>query len=144
MLVRILTTRLSGSNRLWQNCQRESESADRRLHHGNGNKEASKITAIFHFEGLKRIEVPEAHAAISSVTGFEDVFIGETITDRRPPTASLCPIDPRPFRWNSPSTTPARGQEGKLVTARHIRERLIKETARTLRCVVAKPTPEYF
>src|SRR5439155_413220 len=50
--------------------------------HGDGRRSASKITAIFHFEGLKRIEVPEAHAGdIVGVTGFEDVFIGETITD---------------------------------------------------------------
>src|SRR6185436_18111178 len=64
--------------------------------HGNGSKEKSKITAIFHFEGLKRIEIPEAHAGdIIGVTGFENVFIGETITDtvdRQP--LPFVPIDP--------------------------------------------------
>src|ERR1700691_3595170 len=30
--------------------------------HGDGHKEAGKITAIYHFEGMKRIEIPEAHA----------------------------------------------------------------------------------
>ena len=50
--------------------------------HGDGRKTEGKITAIFHFEGLKRIEIPEAHAGdVVGVAGFEDVFIGETITD---------------------------------------------------------------
>src|SRR6185295_18439819 len=50
--------------------------------HGDGTKEKAKITAIFHFEGMKRIEIPEAHAGdIIGLTGFENVFISETITD---------------------------------------------------------------
>ena len=41
-----------------------------------------KVTMIYHFEGLKRIEVEEAHAGdIVGITGFEDVFIGETLAD---------------------------------------------------------------
>src|SRR5258706_2642085 len=98
--------------------------------HGDGRKTASKITAIFHFEGLKRIEVPEAQAGdIVGVTGFEDVFIGETITDtvdREP--LPFVPIDPPTIRMQfAVNDGPLAGQEGKLVTARHIRERLIKE-----------------
>src|SRR5258705_742508 len=43
--------------------------------HVDGPKSTGIITAIFHFEGLKRIEVPEAHAGdIVGLTGFEDVF----------------------------------------------------------------------
>src|SRR5258706_11403487 len=99
--------------------------------HGNGNKESSKITAIFHFEGLKRIEIVEAHAGdIIGVTGFENVFIGETITDtveRQP--LPFVPIDPPTIQMQfAVNDGPLAGQEGKLVTARHIRERLIKET----------------
>jgi GTP-binding protein len=99
--------------------------------HGNGQKTKSKITAIFHFEGLKRIEITEAHAGdIVGLTGFEDVFIGETITDneeRQP--LPFVPIDPPTIQMQfAVNDGPLGGQDGKLVTARHIRERLIKET----------------
>jgi GTP-binding protein len=74
--------------------------------------------------------VTEAHAGdIVGVTGFEDVFIGETITDtvdRQP--LPFVPIDPPTIRMQfAVNDGPLAGQEGKLVTARHIRERLIKE-----------------
>src|SRR5437660_2087902 len=98
--------------------------------HGNGANTSSKITAIFHFEGLKRIEIPEAHAGdVIGVTGFEDVFIGETITDteQRQPLPFV-PIDPPTIKMQfAVNDGPLAGQEGKLVTARHIRERLTKE-----------------
>src|ERR1051325_10781104 len=46
--------------------------------HGDGRITKGKITAIYHFEGMKRIEVQEAHAGdIVGLTGFEDVFIGD-------------------------------------------------------------------
>ena len=99
--------------------------------HGDGRKEKSKITAIFHFEGMKRIEIQEVHAGdIVGVTGFEDVFIGETITDteeRQP--LPFVPIDPPTIQMQfAVNDGPLAGKDGKLVTARHIRERLIKET----------------
>ena len=64
--------------------------------HGNGRIGKNKITMLYHFEGMKRIEIKEAHAGdIVGVTGFEDVFIGETICDseNRPrcPTSRLIP-----------------------------------------------------
>ena len=64
--------------------------------HGNGKITKGKITAIFHFEGMKRIEVQEAHAGdIVGLTGFEDVFIGETICDSEARAAlPYIPIDP--------------------------------------------------
>ncbi len=99
--------------------------------HGDKRKTKSKITAIFHFEGMKRIEIQEAHAGdIIGLTGFEDVFIGETITDtedRHP--LPFVPIDPPTIQMQfAVNDGPLAGQDGKLVTARHIRERLIKET----------------
>jgi GTP-binding protein len=98
--------------------------------HGHGKITPGKITMIYHFEGLKRIEVQEAHAGdIVGVTGFEDVFIGETIADS-PERRALpyIPIDPPTIQMEfAVNDSPLAGQDGKLVTARHIWERLQKE-----------------
>ena len=98
--------------------------------HISGARTKGKVTAIYHFEGMKRIEVPEAHAGdIVGVTGFEDVFIGETISDSetRPPLASK-PIDPPTIQMEfAVNDGPLAGIDGKLVTARHLWERLVKE-----------------
>jgi GTP-binding protein len=98
--------------------------------HGDGRKTEGKITALFQFEGLKRIEIPEAHAGdVVGVAGFEDVFIGETITDnisRQP--LPFVPIDPPTIQMQfAVNDGPLAGIDGKLVTARHIWERLTKE-----------------
>jgi GTP-binding protein len=98
--------------------------------HGDGRVTPGKITMIYHFEGLKRIEVQEAHAGdIVGLTGFEDVFIGETLADR-PERGALpyIPIDPPTIQMEfAVNDGPLAGQDGKLVTARHIWERLVKE-----------------
>ncbi|MBL9127154.1 MAG: translational GTPase TypA [Verrucomicrobiales bacterium] len=98
--------------------------------HGDGKISQGKITMIYHFEGLKRIEIQEAHAGdIVGVTGFEDVFIGETIADR-PERGALpyIPIDPPTIQMEfAVNDGPLGGTDGKLVTARHIWERLTKE-----------------
>jgi GTP-binding protein len=98
--------------------------------HTNGTKIPGKITMIYHFEGLKRIEIQEAHAGdIVGITGFEEVFIGETLVDN-PERASVPskPIDPPTIQMEfAVNDGPLAGLDGKLVTARHIRERLMKE-----------------
>src|SRR5579859_7587019 len=98
--------------------------------HGHGKISQGKITMIYHFEGLKRIEVSEAHAGdIVGVTGFEEVFIGETIADK-PERGALpyIPIDPPTIQMQfAVNDGPLAGQDGKLVTARHIWDRLVKE-----------------
>jgi GTP-binding protein len=98
--------------------------------HGHGKVTSGKITMIYHFEGLKRIEIQEAHAGdIVGITGFEEVFIGETIADE-PERGALpyIPIDPPTIQMEfAVNDGPLAGQDGKLVTARHIWERLQKE-----------------
>jgi len=98
--------------------------------HGDGHKEVGKITAIYHFEGMKRIEIKEAHAGdIIGIAGFEGAFIGETITDSPDREAlPFVPIDPPTIQMQfAVNDGPLAGQDGKLVTARHIWERLVKE-----------------
>src|SRR5271154_4192214 len=91
--------------------------------HGHGKISKGKITAIFHFEGMKRIEVQEAHAGdIVGLAGFEDVFIGETICDSEARAMlPYIPIDPPTIQMEfAVNDGPLAGQDGKLVTARHI------------------------
>lgn len=89
-----------------------------------------KITKLYTFQGLKRVEVDEAEAGeIVSVSGITDLNIGETICD------SDC-IEPLPFvKIDEPTLamnfivndSPFAGTEGKYVTSRKLRERLFKE-----------------
>jgi len=112
--------------------------------HSNGVRLPGKITCIYQFEGLKRIEVPEAHAGdIVGITGFEDVFIGETLVDG-PDRAALPskPIDPPTIQMEfAINDGPLGGMDGKLVTARHIGERLQRET-RTNVALRVEPTDD--
>ena len=76
--------RLPRPYRLRQDLQRQGQGGRRRHLHPRRRPQEHRQRSplIYHFEGLKRIEVQEAHAGdIVGLTGFEDVFIGETITD---------------------------------------------------------------
>ena len=89
------------------------------------------MTALFTYAGLQQVETQHASAGdIVGLTGFEDVYIGETLTDReeRPPL-QFVDIDPPTIRMRIlVNDSPFAGREGKFVTARHVRERLIRET----------------
>jgi len=103
---------------------------------------------IYHFEGLKRIEIEEAHAGdIVGITGFEDVFIGETLADT-PERGALpyIPIDPPTIQMEfAVNDGPLAGQDGKLVTARHIWDRLVKETRTNVALRIAQTSdPKIF
>ncbi|MEY2788054.1 MAG: GTP-binding protein TypA/BipA-like protein, partial [Verrucomicrobiota bacterium] len=98
--------------------------------HGNGKITKGKITMLYHFEGMKRIEISEAGAGdIVGVAGFEDVFIGESLCDSEArPALPYIPIDPPTIQMEfAVNDGPLAGQDGKLVTARHIWDRLVKE-----------------
>lgn len=99
--------------------------------HKNGKKDTAPVTAIFGHKGLAKIELQEASAGdIVGICGFEEVFIGETITDSdtREPLAFV-DIDPPTISMKiCINDGPLVGKEGKLVTARQIKERLIRET----------------
>ncbi len=67
---------------------------------------------------------------MSGSDGFEEVYIGETLTDREERTPlQFVDIDPPTIRMRIlVNDSPFAGREGKFVTARHVRERLIRET----------------
>ena len=101
------------------------------LRHAEGGKKLrAKITKIFEFTGLGQREVAEAHAGnIVGLSGFEDVDIGDTL-DIREDAHSLpfTQIDPPTLEMQfSVNDGPLVGQEGKLVTSRQLRERLMRE-----------------
>ena len=96
----------------------------------NGTKSISKISSLQMYEGLKQVDVAEAEAGdIVAVGGFEDIHIGDTLTDPLNPI-QLPPVEIEPptikmtFGVN---TSPFAGREGKLVTSRNLRDRLVKE-----------------
>jgi GTP-binding protein len=116
--------------------------------HGDGKVTQGKVTMIYHFEGLKRIEIEEAHAGdIVGITGFEDVFIGETLADK-PERGALpyIPIDPPTIQMEfAVNDGPLAGQDGKLVTARHVWDRLVKETRTNVALRIAQTSdPKIF
>ncbi len=99
--------------------------------HRDGRRERASVTALFTFSGMGQVETKHASAGeIVGLTGFEEVFIGETLTDREERTPlQFVDIDPPTIRMRIlVNDSPFAGREGKFVTARHVRERLIRET----------------
>ena len=99
--------------------------------HRDGRAERATVTALFTYAGLEQVQIKQASAGdIVGVAGFEDVYIGETLTDteERAPL-QFVDIDPPTIRMQIlVNDSPFAGRDGKFVTARHIRERLIRET----------------
>lgn len=89
-----------------------------------------KISKLYEFDGLDKVEVTEAKiGSIVAISGIADIHIGDTICSPENPVAI-------PFQKISEPTiamqfmvndSPLAGQEGKFVTSRHIRERLFRE-----------------
>jgi len=90
----------------------------------------NKITKLFGFEGLKRIELTEATVGnIVAVAGFADANIGETISVPDNPTAlPLIKVDEPTLQMTfCVNDSPFAGKEGKFVTSRQLRDRLFRE-----------------
>src|SRR5690349_9689727 len=98
--------------------------------HRDGAVEAAKVTVLYGYEGLKRIEIPEASAGdIVAIAGIESIDIGETVADLENPVAlPLISIDePTVSMLFSSNVSPFAGKEGRFVTSPQLRERLLKE-----------------
>lgn len=99
-------------------------------HFDTTKKKNVKISKLYEFEGLERVEVKDAKfGSIVAVSGIEDLHIGDTLTSPDDPTALIFPKISEPtismnFIVND---SPFAGMEGKYLTSRHIRDRLFKE-----------------
>jgi GTP-binding protein len=96
----------------------------------NGTVHPTKVTKLFAFDGLKRVEVTDAAAGdIVCLAGIEDITIGETIADVEqqvaiPPIAIDEPTVSMIFGVN---TSPMAGRDGQYVTSRQLKDRLDRE-----------------
>jgi GTP-binding protein len=100
------------------------------LAHRDGSKEEFRVQKVLGFQGLKRFELSEALAGnVVAFTGMNELNVGETITSITEPTIlPLLTVDAptitMTFRVND---GPFAGKEGKYVTSRNLRERLMRE-----------------
>ncbi len=96
----------------------------------DGTAKSFKILKLIGYYGLKKIEIEEAHAGeIVAVAGLPDINIGETICDVNniEPLPLLHIDEPTLQMTFGTNSSPFAGQDGKLLTARQIEERLYKE-----------------
>ena len=99
-------------------------------HHDESKKQRVKVTKLYEFDGLNKVEVEAATiGAIVAISGIADIHIGDTLCDVNNPEAI-------PFQKISEPTlamnfivndSPFAGTEGKFVTSRHLRDRLYRE-----------------
>ena len=99
-------------------------------HHDESKKQRVKVTKLYEFDGLNKVEVESATiGAIVAISGISDIHIGDTLCDVNNPEAL-------PFQKISEPTlamnfivndSPFAGTEGKFVTSRHLRDRLYRE-----------------
>lgn len=99
-------------------------------HHDPDKMKKVKISKLYEFEGLNKVEVKEAGiGSIVAISGIADIHIGDTLCSLENP-------EPIPFQKISEPTismnfivndSPFAGQEGKFITSRHLRERLMRE-----------------
>jgi len=98
--------------------------------HRDGSVEQAKVTVLYGYEGLKRVDIAEAAAGdLVAIAGIETIDIGETVGDLENPVAlPLIRIDePTVAMLFSANVSPFAGREGRFVTSPQLRERLLKE-----------------
>ena len=98
--------------------------------HRDGSVEPAKVTVLYGYEGLKRVEIAEAAAGdLVAIAGIDAVEIGETVADGENPQAlPLIRIDePTVSMLFSANVSPFAGREGRFVTSPQLRDRLMKE-----------------
>jgi GTP-binding protein len=95
-----------------------------------GAIELTKVTKLFAFDGLKRVEVEQAAAGdIVCIAGIEGITIGETISDpdNHVPIPPIAIDEPTVSMIFGVNTSPIAGRDGQYVTSRNLRDRLERE-----------------
>ena len=98
-------------------------------------KKNFRITNLFQFEGLKRVNTESATIGdIICISGSEDITIGDTLADKNQPSALpfVKISEPSVEMEFSVNNSPFAGTEGKYSTSRHLRDRLMKEAVKDL------------
>jgi GTP-binding protein len=98
--------------------------------HRDGATEPGKVTVLYGYEGLKRVEIQDASAGdLVAIAGIDSIEIGETVSDlERPEPLPLIRIDePTVSMLFSANVSPFAGREGRFVTSPQLRDRLWKE-----------------
>ncbi|MCL4848475.1 MAG: translational GTPase TypA [Acidobacteria bacterium] len=96
----------------------------------DGASQATRITKLYAFEGLKRIDITEAAAGdIVCLAGIDDITIGETVSnpDTPMPIPPIAVDEPTVSMIFGVNTSPFAGRDGQFVTSRQLRDRLDRE-----------------
>ena len=115
-------------------------------HHDKDKMQRVKISKLYEFDGLNKVEVKEAGiGSIVAISGIADIHIGDTLCSPENPVAI-------PFQKISEPTiamhfivndSPLAGQEGKFVTSRHLRDRLFSELNHDVRVEETENTDSF-
>ncbi|HAA11124.1 MAG TPA: translational GTPase TypA [Cytophagales bacterium] len=111
----------------------------------DGTIKKTRIKEMFVYEGLERAKVDSAKAGeIVALVGVEDFDIGDTVTDPDTPEAlpRIAIDEPTMSMLFVINNSPFFGKEGKFVTSRHLRDRLLKETEKNLALRVVETDTE--
>jgi GTP-binding protein len=117
------------------------------LVHKNGTMTKTRVVQPFTHLGLQRIEADTVGAGdIVALSGIEDAQIGETVADLADPEAlPIITVDePTVSMTFGPNTSPFAGKEGRYVTSRHLRDRLMREVQTNVSLRVEELSPEEF
>ena len=117
------------------------------LIHKDGTMTRTRVVQPFTHLGLQRVEVEEVGAGdIVALSGIENAQIGETVADLDEPDAlPIITVDePTVSMVFQPNTSPFAGKEGKYVTSRHLRDRLMREVQTNVSLRVEELGPDEF
>ncbi len=113
----------------------------------DGSIKQFRIQKMFGYLGLKRIEIEEANAGdIVAIAGLPDISVGETVCEiGKEEALPILRIDEPTLQMTfGVNTSPFVGREGKIITARKIEERLLKETERDVSLKIRQNDSESF